>query len=81
MRRLAEIERELDDTSPVGPYRTSRQKLNRERGKLWKRKEGMDPMWFATRREGCTRPNSNEKDIYLIKVQVVSILEGLNARG
>lgn len=40
----------------------------------------MDPMWSVTRREGCTCPRDNEKDAYLVKVQVVSILEDLNAK-
>ena len=47
--RLREIERELDKTSPWegAPYRQWRQKLNRERKRILKRMNGMDPRWFA----------------------------------
>lgn len=80
--RLREIERELDRTDPRegGPYRNKRRKLNRERERIIRRLEGMDPMYFATGEVGRPAPRSNQRNAYALKKEVVSILEALGGK-
>jgi len=71
--RLSVIELELDNTTPNGPYRVSRQRLNRERERILKRINGRDPRWFATnKKEG--KINENSLDLFNLKSQVIKII-------
>ena len=79
--RLHIIEQALDDTSPTGPHRSTRQRLNRMKSRIWKRKEGKDPMMFAVGVAG--HPNSlrgKDKGNYRLKRQVLRIMDELDRR-
>ena len=74
--RLREVERELDDTSPSGPYRVTRQKLNRERNRILSRLNGRDPRYFATNKKEGGVP-TDKRGLFRIKNVIVTILEEL----
>ena len=74
--RLREIERELDDTSPSGPYRVTRQKLNRERARILSRLNGRDPRYFATNRKEGGVP-TDKRELFSTKNIIITILEEL----
>lgn len=74
--RLQEIERELDNTNPDGPYRVTRQKLNREKARILNRLEGRDPRWFATNRKEGGVP-TDKRELFSTKNTIVTILNEL----
>jgi len=67
------IEKELDNTEPNSPFRTSRQKLNREKKRILRIMERRDPRWFAGVGKGGIP--EEKMDLYLIKKVIVNILE------
>jgi len=82
--RLHMIEQELDNTDPDGPYRVSRQKLNRERRRILRRMSGRDPRWSVLGKSIGGVP-LEKRDIHAVKKAVVGILNilegGHNAEG
>lgn len=79
--RLHMIERELDDTGPTGPYRGARQRLNRVKRRIWRRKRGKDPVVFATGGKGSPKTlRGRERKNYRLKRQVVKMLDELDRR-
>lgn len=87
--RLHVIEGELDKTDPreSPPYRSDRQKLNREKKRILKRMEGKDPMCaVAGKLLNGKRKYHNlkkkEREQYRMKKQVLRILEAVDkSRG
>ena len=82
--RLHVIEMELDKTDPreSPPYRSDRQKLNREKKRILKRVEGKDPMCAVAGRQKNGKLQYNDlseeqKVQYRMKKQVLRILEAL----
>ena len=71
--RLHIIERELDNVDPDGPFRISRQKLNREKKQILRRMEGKDPRWFAGVGKGGI-PKRKQQN-YQLKKKVITILD------
>jgi hypothetical protein len=78
------IEHELDNTDPDGPYRVSRQRLNRERRRILRRISGRDPRWAILGKSRGGVP-IEKRDKYMIKkisIDILNILEGgHNAEG
>jgi hypothetical protein len=72
--RLHTINMELDHTGPTSPYRSRRQRLNRERDRIIRRRRGRDPRWFAVGTKEGGIPVERMED-YVLKKEVVNILE------
>lgn len=83
--RLHVIEMELDKTDPreSPPYRSKRQKLNREKARILRRMEGKDPMCTVAGKlkNGGLHYNDlseRQKAQYRVKKQVLRILEAFD---
>ena len=77
--RLYEIELQLDNTDPDGPYRTSRAKLEREKKRIYRRSQGLDPGYFSTgcRVDSKRRVKSGQLKEYRLRKKIVDIRDCL----
>ena len=77
--RLYYIELELDNTDPDGPFRSSRAKLEREKLRIYRRAEGLDPGYFATgcRTDSKRRVKSGQLRDYQLRKKVMDIRDCL----